>query len=109
GHAGIVIAGADETTNVSAFSVGRGTAVNQALFREDVAYDGFADVAFLAIQSEDGNFGGIRTGNTVYWHDRGWTGIHAPDVRIVGPMFIGDLNAQGTATPVLRVAEAADT
>jgi hypothetical protein len=36
GHARIAIAGADETTNVSVFSVGRSNAANQGLFRGDV-------------------------------------------------------------------------
>src|SRR5205085_9773984 len=40
GHASIVITGANESTNLGIFSVGRATAVNQALFRDDVTYDG---------------------------------------------------------------------
>lgn len=101
GHAGIVIVGADETTNVSVFSVGRGNAVNQALFRPDVTYDGFADIAFLAISSANGKFGGVRTANASYFATTGITGLYAPNVQFTGPVYIGDINASDTATPML--------
>ncbi|MSU71894.1 MAG: hypothetical protein EXS43_06075 [Opitutus sp.] len=39
GHAGIVLTGADETTNLSVFSGGRANAANQAPFRSEVTYD----------------------------------------------------------------------
>ena len=45
GHAGIVVTGANVDSNLTIFSVGRGNAVNQGLFRSDVTYDGFADLA----------------------------------------------------------------
>ncbi len=80
GHAGLVITGADETTNVSVFSVGKLTAVNPALFRDDVTYDGVADLAFIAILSRDGKFGGVRAANANFWSTTGLTGIYAPDV-----------------------------
>ncbi|MEO5958836.1 MAG: immunoglobulin domain-containing protein, partial [Opitutaceae bacterium] len=49
GHARIVIAGANETTNVSVFSVGRANAVNQSLFNDAATYDGLADIASVAV------------------------------------------------------------
>ena len=61
--AGIVLTGANESTNLSVFSVGKANAANQALFRSDVTYDGFADIAFIAITSTDGKFGGLRAAN----------------------------------------------
>ena len=91
GHAGIVITGADETTNVSVFSVGRANAVNQALFRDDVTYDGWADIAFVAIESTDGKFGGVRTADASYYASKGLTGIYAPGVQITGPVYLGEL------------------
>jgi hypothetical protein len=109
GHAGIVITGADETTNVSVFSVGRVTAVNQALFKGDVNYDGLADLAFIAISSKNGKFGGVRTANASYYATRGMTGIYAPGVAFQGPVFIGELNAADAATPVIVLGSAADT
>jgi hypothetical protein len=109
GHAGIVISGANETTNVSVVSVGRLTAVNQGLFRDDVTYDGVADIAFIAILSTNGKFGSVRTGNTSYFATNGFTGVYAPGVQFTGPVFVGDISAADTATPVLVLGAAGDT
>ncbi len=109
GHAGIVITGADETSNVSVFSVGRVTAVNQALFKDSVTYDGVADIAFIAISSSNGKFGGLRTANVSYFATKGLTGVYAPGVIFDGPVFIGDVNAWDAATPVIRLGSASDT
>lgn len=106
GHAGIVISGANATTNVSVFSVGRATAVNQALFRDDVTYDGLADIAFIAIASTDGKFGGLRTANTSYFASKGITGVYAPGVQFTGPVYVGDINAFDAATPYLALGSA---
>ncbi len=103
GHAGIVVTGANETTNLSVFSVGRGNAVNQALFRDDVTYDGLADISFIAIQSTNGKFGGLRTANASYLSTKGLTGLYAPNVEFAGPVFVGDINASDHATPVLML------
>ncbi|MEO5960010.1 MAG: pre-peptidase C-terminal domain-containing protein, partial [Opitutaceae bacterium] len=108
GHAGIVIAGADETTNLSVFSVGRANAVNQALFRSDVAYDGHADLAFVAILSRNGQFGGLRSANASYFATRGLTGIYAPGVTFNGPVFVGEVAAFDTARGVLVLGSATD-
>jgi cyclophilin family peptidyl-prolyl cis-trans isomerase len=106
GHASIVIAGANEHTHVSVFTVGRVTAVNQALFKDSVAYDGVADIARISISSTDGKFGGIRTANAQYWDARGYTGIYAPGVTFTGPIYVGEISALGTATPVLLIGGA---
>jgi hypothetical protein len=103
GHAGIVIVGANETTNVSVFSVGRANAVNQSLFRSDVTYDGLADIAFIAILSPTGKFGGLRAANTSFFATRGLTGVYAPGVAFTGPVFVGDISASDAATPVIRL------
>jgi hypothetical protein len=108
GHAGIVVTGANETTNLSVFSVGRGTAVNQALFKDSVTYDGLADIAFIAIQSTNGKFGGLRTSDTSYWATKGITGIYAPGVAFQGPVFVGDISAQNNATPYLVIGSGND-
>ncbi|ACB77889.1 NHL repeat containing protein [Opitutus terrae PB90-1] len=108
GHAGIVIAGATEQTNVSVFSVGKATAVNQALFKEGESYDGIADLAFIAILSSDGKFGGIRAANATFFADKGHTGIYAPGVDFSGPVFVGDVSAFDQAKPVLVLGSAAD-
>jgi hypothetical protein len=108
GHAGIVITGADETTNVSVFSVGRANAVNQALFIADMTYDGVADIAFIAIASTNGKFGGVRTANASFFASRGYTGLYAPGVEFTGPVFIADISASDAAIPVLKVGSASD-
>ncbi len=103
GHAGIVISGADETTNVSIFSVGKANAVNQSLFRSDVRYDAVADLAYLAILSANGKFGGLRAANASFTAVKGLTGIYAPDVQFTGDVYVGDIHASDAATPVLRL------
>jgi hypothetical protein len=108
GHAGIVIAGANETTNLSVFSIGRITAVDQTLFRGDVAYDGLADLAYVAISSANGKFGGLRTANASYFATKGQTGIYAPGVTFTGPVFVGDIAASDTATPLLILGAGTD-
>jgi hypothetical protein len=105
GRAGIAITGADESTHVSIFSVGRANAIDQELFR-DVPYDGMADIAFLTITSVDGKFGSIRTANTRYSAARGLVGIYASDIEFTGPVLIGDIDAQGSAQPVLHLGAA---
>lgn len=108
GHASIVITGANEFSNVSVFSVGRSTAVNQALFKDSVTYDGIADLAFIAIASTNGRFGGVRTANANYFAHTGPTGVYAPGVTFAGPVFVGDITAFDTATPVLITGGVAD-
>lgn len=108
GHARIVIAGADENTNVSVFSVGRGNAVNQALFKSDVTYDGLADIASIAIVGGNGKFGGVRTANANYFATKGITGLYAPDTQFTGPVFLENINAFDAAKPALLVGAATD-
>jgi hypothetical protein len=132
GHAGIVIAGANETTNVGIFSVGRATAFDPTgafnflaplsaannpannggpLFQSqgNTAYDGVADVAFVAISSVDGKFGGLRTANASYFATKGITGVYAPGVNFSGPLFVGDIRAFDAATPMLVIGSSPDT
>src|SRR5690606_10732522 len=106
GHADIVVADANETTHLSVFSVGRANAVNQALFKADVTYDGVADIAFIAILSNNGKFGGLYAGNVSFFAVNGLTGLYAPDVAFGGPVTIGDIDAHDEARPVLKVGSA---
>lgn len=108
GHAGIVITGADETTHVAVFSVGSANSVNQGLFRSNVTYDGVADIAYLAIMSANGKFGGIRAGNVNFFATKGFTGIYAPEVQFRGPVFVGEINAFDSASPVLVIGAVTD-
>ncbi|HVU24052.1 MAG TPA: Ig-like domain-containing protein [Opitutus sp.] len=108
GHANIVITGADETTNVSVFSVGRVTAYNQALFKAGVAYDGVADIGSITVLSANGKFGGLRAANADFVASQGVAGVCAPGVNFVGPVFVGDINAADSASPVLLLGSASD-
>ena len=131
GHVGIVITGATEQTNVSVFSVGRLTAFDPTdtfKFTEPVsetnrpannasplfqghdatAYGGIADLAFIAIASANGKFGGVRTSNAHYFASRGHTGIYAPGVAFAGPVHVGDITAFADAKPVLLLGAAND-
>jgi len=108
GHPYLVIAGADESTNVSAFSVGRVTAVNQSLFKDDETYDGVADVGYIMIESSNGGFGGIWAGNMRLSATNGVVGILAPGVTFSGPVRLGDLRGEGGAVAMLMFGAAAE-
>jgi hypothetical protein len=90
------------------FSVGKANAVNQALFKPGVSYDGIADLAFIAISSRDGKFGGVRAANASFFASRGVTGIYAPEVELTGPLYLGNITAFDSAKPMIRVGSAAD-
>jgi hypothetical protein len=107
GHATIIIVGADETTNVSVFTVGPKTAIDQALFPEGMQYDGVADIKAIGLQSVDGRFGGIRAADTEFWGTKGWVGINATRVKIVGPVRLMNLSARDAAEPMLRMDDGA--
>lgn len=108
GHASLVITGADETSNLSIFSVGTLTAVNQALFPPGMTYDAIADIGLISISSVNGKFGGIRAANASFFQSMGLTGINAPGVAVQGPTYLGDLSAQGDATGVLIFGSTSD-
>lgn len=109
GHAGIVITGANETTNVSVFSVGRYNSGLPTIFKNNVAYDGVADLSYLVIvNTTDGKFGGLRTANASYFATKGLTGICAPGVQFVGPVYVGDINASDAASPLLLLGSASE-
>ncbi|HVU25651.1 MAG TPA: acetylxylan esterase [Opitutus sp.] len=108
GHAHLVITGANETTNVSVFAVGRITAINQGLFTNHPAAHTGATIASIAILSANGKFGGVRTANAFYTGNAGLVGLYAPGVEFVGPVYLGEIRADGAATPTLTLG-AADT
>ncbi|HVS50873.1 MAG TPA: immunoglobulin domain-containing protein [Opitutaceae bacterium] len=131
GHAGIVITDAGETTNVSVFSVGRATAFDPTggynilfpvsstndpanngspLFAGQTTpqTDGFANIAFIAISSGNGQFGGVRASNVRFFATKGFTGVYAPGVTFQGPLFIGNIDAFDAATPVIQAGSVSD-
>lgn len=131
GHAGIVVTGADETTNLSIFTVGRATAFDptgaynflqapsdtnipanngSSLFvgHANTTYNGLAGLAYVAITSTNGRFGGLRAANAFFFATRGLTGVYAPDVAFTGPVFVGQITAVDNATPVLLLGSGSD-
>jgi hypothetical protein len=101
GNATIVVNDADESTYLSVFSVGKNTAVNQALFKDGVAYGGFANIATIAVLSANGKFGGLALGDTNFIGTQGFTGVYAPGINFTNTVTIGDITADGTAIPAI--------
>jgi hypothetical protein len=108
GHATIAVVEADETTNLSVFSVGKANAINQGLFPAGTEYDGIADIAAISIASTNGRFGGLRCANAFFFSDTGTTGVDAPGVQFAGPVYIGDISAFDTASASLVIGSCAD-
>ena len=108
GHAHLIIAGADASTNVLIFTVGTQTAFNPVLFKDGVTYDGIAGLASLAVVSADGHFGGARCADAFFYATAGLTGIDAPGVQFAGPVYAGEINAYDSAAPVLLLGAADD-
>ncbi len=100
GDATVILAGADETTHVSIYSVGPLT--NPGVTRADVTYAGWADVRAMGIVSANGKLGGIHQGNVAYAASLGLVGIYAPTVDTVGSLIVlHDIAASGDAVPYL--------
>lgn len=108
GHASLFIEGATAETYVSAFSVGRGNAVNPHLFVDDVAYDGWCNLARLVVRSDTGELGGIFMGNTAFFDIAGSTGVFAPGVIVRQSVRVHDVTAFDEAEPVLILGEMRD-
>lgn len=109
GNARIVVSGADESTNLTIFSVGPLTALDQTLFRSEVSYDGVADIASIVILGATGKFGSVRTGNASYFAIAGVTGLYAPGIDFDGAIYVGELSASDSATPMLVIGSSPDT
>ncbi|MEO5961169.1 MAG: peptidylprolyl isomerase [Opitutaceae bacterium] len=131
GHPSIFITGANNTTNLGVFSVGRATAFDPTgtynilaapsatnvpanngspLFagHTGTTYDGFADVGLVAIASSNGQFGGVRGANASFFSSSGLTGVFAPGVKFSGPVFVGDIAATADGTPTIMLGNASD-
>lgn len=106
GHATITVTESNETTHLSVFSVGTTNAVNQGLFLPGLDYDGIADIAAISIASANGRFGALRCANVSFFADTGTTGLSAPGVQFDGQVYVGDINAFGTAAPSLVIGSA---
>lgn len=103
----VILAGADETTHLSIYSVG--TLTNPGVTRSDVIYDGWARVAALGIASRNGALGGLHLGNVGFSASLGQTGIVAFDVTTFAqpPAVVHDITAIGDGQPYLCFGTAA--
>lgn len=109
GLASLTFTGSDSTTNVSVFTVGSVTAnggTASPVLRNDVTYDGIADLALLTILPDPSlpngtTFGGIRMANVAFSARSGDTGIYAPSVHVQDVVRISDIAAFDSAIPKL--------
>lgn len=106
GLASLNITSSDATTYVSAFTVGRVTATMAHVIRDDMTYDGIADLALLTIVADPSSpagslFGGIQMANVAFSARSGDTGIHAPSVQVQEVVRICDITAFDSAIPKL--------
>ena len=100
GKPSIVIEGADSTTFLSIFTVGKINAVNQTLFPSGQVYDAQADIKLVEVINSTG-FGGMQFANAVFSGSTGKVGVDARDVPIAVRLTIGDIDASGNAVPYL--------
>lgn len=104
GRASVRVSGAGADTFISIFSVGRGNAINQALFPAGMTYDARADIQLLQIEGAD--LGAVLTGNVRYSGETGATGIQAPHTVVHYRVVVGEIDARAEATPLLRLGAA---
>ncbi len=102
GRASLTIEDANRSTHLAVF-----TAVRRAR-RPSARPVGIADIASITIRASDGRFGSLRTANVRFGASSGFTGVFAPGVRFQGPVWIGDIQATGSATPMIALGWARD-
>lgn len=100
GRPTVKIDGNTVDTYVNIFSVGKQTAINQALFPAGMTYDGIADVKLLQISGSA--IASVLTGNTRFSGSTGLTGIFAPNTNVKNRAVLHDIKASSSATPVLQ-------
>ena len=98
----VVLVGADASTHMSIYSVGRLN--NPGVTLPDIPYDGWADVRALGVVSADKALGGLYLGNVAFGAGAGPVGIVATTVRSVGTVRLHDVAATGDGWPHLRFA-----
>lgn len=103
GLASITLEGTDEFSSVAIYTIGTATSNYPALFKDDVIYDGLADIAVLKILGSD--ISNIFTGDVRYSAKSGITGVDAAGTKIHGRLVLHDIDALEDAQPVLRIAD----
>jgi hypothetical protein len=101
GRPTVTVNGAAQDTFISIFTVGRGNAVNQTLFRSDVTYDAMADVQLVQIDGSE--IGAVLLGNVRFGGSTGSIGLDAANTAVKYRVIVGDLDARDDATPLLRI------
>jgi uncharacterized delta-60 repeat protein len=95
GRARITIQGHNATSSVTVSAVGSLTpSVSRSIFRNDVTYDGVADISSIQVVSIGASqFGSLQAGNARFSAAAGIAGISASNVTFVGPVLVGDIDA----------------
>jgi len=106
GKPSIVVDGADASTYISLFTVGRLNAVNENLFPEGQEYDAKADVKLVEVINST-EIGGLLMGNAEFSGKSGRVGIDARNVKVKQRVTFGDIDASGDAVPYLLFDEGA--
>ena len=106
GKPSIVVDGADASTYVSLFTVGRLNAVNENLFPEGQEYDAKADVKLVEV-TNCSEIGGILMGNAEFSGKSGKVGVDARNVKVKQRVTFGDIDASDDAVPYLLFDEGA--
>ena len=106
GKPSIVVDGADASTYVSLFTVGRLNAVNENLFPEGQEYDAKADVKLVEV-TNCSEIGGMLMGNAEFSGKSGKVGVDARNVKVKQRVTFGDIDASDDAVPYLLFDEGA--
>ena len=106
GKPSIVVDGADASTYISLFTVGRLNAVNENLFPEGQEYDAKADVKLVEV-TNCSEIGGMLMGNAEFSGKSGNVGIDARNVKVKQRVTFGDIDASDDAVPYLLFDEGA--
>jgi len=106
GKPSIVVDGADASTYISLFTVGRLNAVNENLFPEGQEYDAKADVKLVEV-TNCSEIGGMLMGNAEFSGKSGKVGVDARNVKVKQRVTFGDIDASGDAVPYLLFDEGA--
>ncbi len=101
GHARIRLERAENNSYLGIYTIGRATSSNASLFKDGMTYDGRADIASIEI---DGiGMASLLCGNVLFSVTSGKVGLDAANVPFSQRVAIGDIDAQETAVPYLRI------
>lgn len=102
GQATLILAGATESTHVSAYAVG--PANNPGVTLPGATYEGWATLRAAGILSFNTRMGGIRFGNVRFEATTGVAGLWAAGVKVDTVCNVSDIAAFSSAVPALAVS-----